>query len=133
MASRNEMNDTASYQPPRTQGTLPRILLNCVMRAAALLLVAGIAMILVRHSSGFDADERDLDPSLGAATRNAIRDQHQDDGRLLPYAAKLVQGALHGDFGESRSLGTRVRERLVHRGPATLRILSTGTAAAWLA
>jgi len=127
------MNENASYPPPRTQGTLRSFLLNCMMRAAALLLVAGIAMILVRHGSGFDADERDLDPSLGASTRNAIRDQHQADSRLLSYATNLIRGALHGDFGESRSLGTPVRELLAQRGPATLRILATGTAAAWLA
>jgi peptide/nickel transport system permease protein len=109
-----------------------RFLLNCLLRITAMLLVAGVAMVLVRFGPGFENDERDLDPGLSAETRAALHNQRLAEGRLPEYAEKLLIGALRGDFGESRSLGVPVRQLIAERGPATLRILVIGTAIAWL-
>jgi peptide/nickel transport system permease protein len=99
----------------------------------AILLVAAIAMILVRYGPGFDTDERDLDPGMTASTRSALHHQRQAEGQLWEFAQTFVLGAVHGDLGESKSLGVPIRELIAERGPATLRILVLGTAVAWLA
>jgi peptide/nickel transport system permease protein len=95
-------------------------------------MVAFIAMILVRYGPGFEVDDRELDPNLSAETRNTLHSQRQSEGRLLEYTRNFLAGALHGDLGESKSLGVPVRELLSERGPATLRILGLGIATAWL-
>lgn len=103
-----------------------RCLLNSLLRVVAILLVAAAAMALVRHGPGFATDDRDLDPSLSAATRDSIHNQH------LAEVRNFILGALKGNLGESRTLGVPVRELMEDRGPATLRILVIGTAVAWL-
>jgi peptide/nickel transport system permease protein len=105
---------------------LRQFLLNSLLRLAAIVLVAGIAIILVRYGPGFATDERDLDPSLSAETRGALHTHHLADAR------NFVSGLLRGDLGESRALGVPVRQLIAERGPATLRILLAGTALAWL-
>jgi peptide/nickel transport system permease protein len=111
---------------------LRRFLLNVILRLSAIALVACLAMILVRYAPGFETDDRDLDPALGAATRNAIHQQRLAEGSLTEYARKLASGILHGDLGVSVALGTPIRDLIAQRGPATLRILLTGIALAWI-
>lgn len=83
-------------------------------------------MLMVRYGPGFETDERDLDPGLSASARNAIHNQRLDEMK------HFISGALRGDLGESRALGVPVRELIAERGPATLRILVTGSAIAWM-
>jgi peptide/nickel transport system permease protein len=83
-------------------------------------------MLLVRYGPGFETDERDLDPTLSASTRTTLHNQRLDDLK------NFIAGAVRGDFGESRALGVPVRELIAERGPATLRILVTGSAIAWI-
>jgi peptide/nickel transport system permease protein len=111
---------------------LRRLLLNLLLRFSAVLLVAAMAMILVRYGPGFETEERDLDPGLSASTRSALHNQRLAEGRLFEYARNFVSRALRGDLGESRTLGVPVRELIAERGPATLRILATGIAVSWL-
>ncbi len=125
IARRIESRGTSSYR-------VGRLLLNSLLRMVAILLVAGIAMVLVRYGPGFENDERDLDPGQSAESRNAMHNQRLAEGRLMEYSRNLLLGALHGDFGESKALGVPVRELITERGPATLRILVIGTAGAWL-
>lgn len=105
---------------------MSRLLLNGAVRLLAIVLVAGIAMLMVRYGPGFESDERDLDPGVSVATRNTIHQQHLDEMK------NFVAGALRGDLGESRALGVPVRELIYERGPATLRILVIGSAVAWM-
>jgi peptide/nickel transport system permease protein len=102
------------------------LLVNCAVRVLAIVVVAGMAMLLVRFGPGFETDERDLDPSLGASARTAIHSR-------IVYAKDFISGVLRGDLGESRALGVPVRELIAERGPTTLRILISGSAIAWLA
>src|ERR1700686_256148 len=106
-----------------------RFLLNSLLRVIAILLVAAIAMILVRYGPGFATDERDLDPGLSAQTRGALHAQRLAEGQLIDSPKRFLSSALHGDFGESKSLGLPVRELVAERGPATLRILLIGISA----
>jgi len=39
-----------------------RLLVNCAVRLLAIVLVAGIAMLLVRYGPGFETDDRDSIP-----------------------------------------------------------------------
>jgi peptide/nickel transport system permease protein len=109
-----------------------RFLVNVILRVSTILAVALIAMILVRYAPGFETDDRDLDPSLGTATRDAIHHHRLTEGSLTEYSKKLAAGIFHGDFGVSSALGMPIRELIAERGPATLRILFTGLALAWL-
>src|SRR5215831_666168 len=92
------------------RGRVVNMALRAGVRVAALLLVAVVAMILVRFGPGFADDERDLDPSLSRETKTALRDQRLAEGQLTELAKKLIGGALHGDLGESNSLGMPVRD-----------------------
>jgi len=114
------------------RGRLRRLLINSLLRVVAILLVAGVAMMLIRYGPGFETDDRDLDPTMSAETRTAQHNQRLAQGRLLEYSKKFVSGALHGDLGESESLGMPVRELIQERGMATLRILAAGLALAWV-
>jgi peptide/nickel transport system permease protein len=109
------------------------LLLNAVVRLAAIVLVALAAMLLVRYGPGFENDERELDPSLSAESRAALRGKRVAEGRLTDFARNFVRGAIHGDLGQSQMFGVPVRELIADRSPATLRILAIGTASAWLA
>lgn len=102
-----------------------RFLTHCAVRLLAIVLVAGIALLIVRFGPGFETDERELDPGTSAATRTVLHNQR------LNEAERFLRGALHGDLGDSRSLGVPVRELIAGRAPATLRILVTGSAIAW--
>jgi peptide/nickel transport system permease protein len=127
-----EITETWNYISPENRSRARQFLLNVILRITALLLVAGVAMLLVRYGPGFETDERELDPALSASTRSLIHQQHRAEGRLLEYSRNFISGALRGDFGESRTLGVPVRQLIAERGPATLRILAMGTAVAWL-
>ena len=96
-------------------------------RLLTTLFVAVLTLALVRYAPGFATDDRDLDPTLGAATRTALHNQP------ALAARNFLLGLLHGDLGESRMLGVPVRQLIAERGPTTLRILLTGTVAAWIA
>ena len=109
-----------------------RFLLNLLVRLIAILLVAATAMALVRYGPGFATDERDLDPSLSAETRDVLHAQRLAEGRLIEYSRHFIVSALHGDLGESKTLGLPVRQLISERGPATLHILLTGISVAWL-
>ena len=106
-----------------------RILTLVATTAAGGLLTA----IMVRHSPGFDADERMLDARLDQASLDAIRAEHAADHDVLRSYARQVAGMLHGDFGMSPSLNRPISELLAKRAPVTLRLMGEGMAAAWAA
>ena len=106
---------------------IKKLLLHSTLRIAAVVVVAAMAMILVRYGPGFTTDDRDLDPSVSTSTRTALHTQH------LAEVRGFIMGILRGNLGESSTLGVPVRELIAERGPATLRILTVGTGVAWLA
>lgn len=86
---------------------------------------------LVRHSPGFDADERALDQRLGAESREAIRAEHAANHDVLRFYAKQIGATLRGDFGVSRSLNRPIGELIRVRLPVTLGLMAVGVAGGW--
>ncbi len=110
---------------------LARLALHCGLRLSSVLLVTAVAIALVRYAPGFATDERDLDPALSLSAREAMHAEWSPELRLFTFSRSFIAAAFRGDLGSSRALGVPVRQLLAERGPATLRILSLGTAAAW--
>lgn len=111
--------------PRRIAGQVAGLILTAL--AGAL-----FAATLVRFAPGADSDERDFDPRFSAASLQALHDSRSGDRHLARYYANYLRGLTHGDFGVSYSLKRPVRELLVDRGPATLRLAGSGLIAGWV-
>lgn len=88
---------------------------------------------LVRWAPGFDTDERELDPRLGATALEAVRRERAAERDVVAFYTRHLRGMLSGEFGESRALGAPVRDLLADRLPVTARLAAMGLAAGWLA
>ena len=97
---------------------------------AALVLLGGLlSATLVRLAPGFDADERQLDPSLNA---ESVRALHEGEHNILGFYIGYLRGAMHGDLGISHALGQPVQSLLRERWPVTVRVAGIGLLLAWL-
>jgi peptide/nickel transport system permease protein len=100
---------------------------------AALVLLGGLlSATLVRMAPGFDADERQLDPSLNAESQRALRQSRAGEHNILSFYASYLRGAVHGDLGTSHALGQPVQSLLRERWPVTLRVAGVGLLLAWI-
>lgn len=100
---------------------------------AALVLLGGLlSATLVRLAPGFDADERELDPSLSAESLHALRAERAAQNNILHFYASYLRGAVHGDLGTSQALGQPVKNLLRERWPVTLRVAGVGLLLGWL-
>ena len=100
---------------------------------AALVLLGGLlSATLVRMAPGFDADERELDPSLSAESQLALRQSRAGEHDILRFYASYLRGAIHGDLGTSHALGQPVQSLLRERWPVTLRVAGIGLLLAWI-
>jgi peptide/nickel transport system permease protein len=98
-----------------------------------LVLLGGLlSATLVRLAPGFDADERELDPSLSAESVRALRQSRAGEHNILSFYAAYLRGAMHGDLGTSHALGQPVQSLLRERWPVTLRVAGVGLLLAWL-
>lgn len=98
----------------------------------ATVLVGGfLSAMLVRLAPGFDADERELDPHLNAASVQAIRESRQHNRNIFHFYFSYMRGAANGDLGTSLALGQPVRSLLRDRIPLTVRLLTMGLLLAW--
>ena len=98
-----------------------------------LVLLGGLlSATLVRLAPGFDADERELDPSLSAESVRALRQSRAGEHNILSFYAAYLRGAVHGDLGTSHALGQPVQSLLRERWPVTLRVAGVGLLLAWL-
>jgi peptide/nickel transport system permease protein len=86
----------------------------------------------VRLAPGFDADERELDPTLNAESIRALREARAGEHNILGYYAAYLRGAVHGDLGTSHALGQPVKNLLRERWPVTVRVAGIGLLLAWL-
>ena len=65
------------------------------MAIAALVLLGGLlSATLVRLAPGFDADERELDPSLNAESVRALRQSRAGEHNILGFYAGYLRGAI---------------------------------------
>jgi peptide/nickel transport system permease protein len=102
--------------------------------ALALTLLAGglLTSLLVRHSPGFEVDERELDPRLNASSRLAIQREHAMDRNVLGfYTGRLQAMILHGDLGQSASLRRPIAQLLGERAGVTVQIIAIGVCGGW--
>jgi peptide/nickel transport system permease protein len=100
---------------------------------AALVLLGGLlSATLVRLAPGFDADERQLDPSLNAESVRALHEAHAGEHNILGFYIGYLRGAMHGDLGISHALGQPVQSLLRERWPVTVRVAGIGLLLAWL-
>ncbi|MGD0214532.1 MAG: ABC transporter permease [Terriglobales bacterium] len=99
----------------------------------ALVLLGGLlSATLVRLAPGFDADERELDPSLNAESVRALRQSRAGEHNIFNFYVGYLRGAMHGDLGTSHALGQPVQTLLRERWPVTLRVAGIGLLLAWL-
>jgi peptide/nickel transport system permease protein len=101
---------------------------------AALTLAGGLlGATLVRFAPGYGTDERELDPRLSQATREAMRNERQMHSGLLSFYVAYLAGAAHGDLGRSEWLNRPVAGLLKERFPLTIRSVALGVLTAWAA
>ena len=110
---------------------LPRIARHLVSIAALVLLGGLLSATFVRLAPGFDADERELDPTLSAESLRALRAQRAAEHNILRFYADYLRGAMHGDLGTSHALGQPVKDLLRERWPVTLRVGGIGLLLGW--
>jgi peptide/nickel transport system permease protein len=91
-----------------------------------------LSAVLVRLAPGFDVDEAQLDPSLNAASVQALRDKRLEEHSIVRFYLSSMKRALHGDLGTSISLGQPVTKLLRERMPLTLRLVGIGLLLSWL-
>ena len=102
------------------------------LAVVAIIVLGGfLSATLVRLAPGFDADERQLDPHLNAASVQALQAARQQDHNVWRFYFRYMNRAVHGDLGTSLALGQPVRTLLRDRAPLTLRLLTVGLALAW--
>jgi peptide/nickel transport system permease protein len=111
---------------------LGKIARHLVAIAALVLLGGLLSATLVRLAPGFDADERELDPTLNAESVRALRQSRAGEHNVLSFYASYLRGAMHGDLGTSHALGQTVQSLLRERWPVTVRVAGVGLLLAWL-
>lgn len=110
---------------------LPRICRRLTLLAGLTLVGGLLGATLVRFAPGYGADERELDPRLSAASREAIRNEHRLQSGLLSFYGEYLVRAAHGDLGRSEWLNRPVAGLLRERFPLTVRSVVLGLLAAW--
>src|SRR3981081_146839 len=112
---------------------IARLLARKLGAIAALVLLGGLlSATLVRLAPGFDADERELDPSLNSESVRALRQSRAGQHNILSFYPGYLRGAIHGDLGTSHALGQPVQNLLRERWPVTMRVAGVGLLLAWL-
>lgn len=126
-----------SHKPSLQKASLrPTLLWQIARKLAvipALVLLGGLlSATFVRMAPGFDADERELDPSVSADSIHALRQSRASEHNILTFYGSYLSGAIHGDLGTSHALGQPVQSLLRERWPVTLRVAGIGLLLAWL-
>jgi peptide/nickel transport system permease protein len=91
-----------------------------------------LSATLVRLAPGFDTDEHAFDPSLNAESVRALRQARAGEHHILRFYIAYLRGAVHGDLGNSHTLGQPVQNLLRERWPVTLRVAGIGLVLGWL-
>lgn len=109
-----------------------QIIARQLVTLVALCLFGGLlSASLVRFAPGYGVDEREIDPRLSQASREAIRNSHRLHGGLLAYYGHYLVSALGGDFGTSQWLERPVSSLIKERLPVTARSVVLGVSLAW--
>jgi len=90
-----------------------------------------LSATLLRLAPGFDSDEAQLDPHLSSQSIEVLRHQRADQRNIFMFYARSLQGAVHGDLGNSISLRQPVASLLRERLPLTLRLIGVALLLSW--
>jgi peptide/nickel transport system permease protein len=99
--------------------------------AATVILGGVLTAEMVRHSPGFEADERLTDARLNAESRAAIRAERSANDAVVPFYLHHISGMLRGNWGMSQSLRMPIGELIRSRAPVTAGIMLAGVAGGW--
>ena len=104
-----------------------------LLTVASVTLLGGLlSATLLRFAPGYGMDERELDPRLNAASRQAMRDSNRIKSSLLSYYGHYLNGAVHGDLGTSQWLERPVASLVRERAPVTLRSVFLAIGVSWI-
>jgi len=96
---------------------IARLLARKLGAIAALVFLGGLlSATLVRMAPGFDADERELDPSLNSESVRALRQSRAGEHNILSFYSVYLRGAIHGDLRQGareRALSDFGRGKLI--------------------
>jgi len=91
-----------------------------------------LTAVLVRHSPGFDVDERELDPRLNEASLLSIQQERAMNSDVLGFYVGRVQAMIfHGDLGQSPTLHRPIAQLLRERAWVTAQIIGIGVFGGW--
>jgi peptide/nickel transport system permease protein len=96
-----------------------------------LLLGTFLSATLVRFAPGYGVNENDLNSSLSAETREALRNARVSQQTIPEFYVDFYRTLLRGDLGQSISLQQPMRSLLAERIPVTARSLGIGLLLAW--
>ena len=114
-------------------GWIPKLGQRLFLLAALSLAGGLLGATLLRFAPGYGMDERELDPRLSQASREAIRNEHRLHSGLLSFYGTYLARAAHGDFGRSEWLHRPIADLLKERFPITMRSVILGVLTAWAA
>ena len=92
-----------------------------------------LSATLVRIAPGFDTDEAQLDPHLNSASIEALRQVRAEQHNIFRFYLRSLERAVHGDLGNSISLGQPVIKLLRERASLTVRLVGIGLLLSWAA
>ncbi len=102
-----------------------------VLLVAVTLIGGFLAATLIRFAPGYSVDERELDPRLNQASREAIRHDRQLHTGLLAYYGQYLARAVHGDLGVSQGLEQPVATLIKERLPVTAKSVFAAMVLCW--
>ena len=104
-----------------------------VVSALLTLLIAGfLGATLIRFGPGYEIDERVIDSRYSDSTAATISKENRRDANVLQFYGRYLKGAIHGDFGVSRSYAQPVAELVQARARVTLQLIAAGLFFGWL-
>ena len=109
---------------------LARVARHLATILITLLLGAFFSAALLRSTPGASVDEQQLDPHLNAESLRLLRESRRQQPLFVFYLHYLSR-ALHGELGNSQSLGQPVRSLLRERAPVTARLVLLGLTIGW--
>ena len=121
-----------SWARATTQMWITRITRHLAAFMLTTLIAGFLGATLVRFGPGFDADEQQLDPRLGAQSIQALHESHALERNLPRYYLHYLKHMATGDLGFSRSLGRPVTQLLADRAGVTLRLMVAGIIGGWV-
>jgi len=110
-----------------------RITRHGITIIATVLIGGFLSATLVRFAPGFDADEAQLDPHLNSASVEALRQVRSEQHNIFRFYIRSLQRVVHGDLGNSISLGQPVLKLLQERASRTVRLVGIGLVLSWAA